>query len=467
MLRANALLLAQLVVQLEVGSTQAASTVPSAQDVGERTLVVSAGDRLTVRAARARLQELVHEIARQTQIRIIADTEFDERVSMTLTDLPVETALRRLVADHHFVFIYAAAGKLEEVRVYRILPAGQHPVTASSVVDSASGVGLPRQPPVGDGDALGRESSASLPGPPAGPVEPATTHENPRERTQDTLPQRPGQGSPGPINPLGSGVGVTVSGPIANPKIAGPIPATTPGDGPLHDHPLLASQLDLAALGYVEEEYFLEGTANRYRTPPLATGVIMSSGHPYRTRMIVRRPRSGAEFNGTVLVEWLDTTNGFDLDAVWMASHKHILRSGYAYVGVSAQRVGVHGANIGLKSWSPVRYSTLDVTAGGAILDDSLSYDIFSQAVQAIRHPVGVEPLGELPVGRVFAVGAQQPHDHFVTYHNSIQPLAVGFDAFLFFGIDSQLRTDLDVKVFSIKTETDVLRQPTAPGRLE
>jgi hypothetical protein len=163
--------------------------------------------------------------------------------------------------------------------------------------------------------------------------------------------------------------------------------------------------LDLAALGYVEEEYFLEGTANRYRTPPLATGVIMSSGHPYRTRMI--------------------------------------------------------------KSWSPVRDSTLDVTAGGAILDDSLSYDIFSQAVQAIRHPVGVEPLGELPVGRVFAVGAQQPHDHFVTYHNSIQPLAVGFDAFLFFGIDSQLRTDLDVKVFSIKTETDVLRQPTAPGRLE
>ena len=171
----------------------------------------------------------------------------------------------------------------------------------------------------------------------------------------------------------------------------------------------LASQLDLAAHGYIEEEYFLEGTANRYRTPPLTTGVIISSGHPYRTRMIVRRPRAAAKFNGTVLVEWLDVTSGFDLDAMWMASHKHLLREGYAYVGVSAQRMGVHDAKTGLRAWSPARYSTLDVTAGGAILDDSLSYDIFSQAAQAIRHPVGVNPLGGLPVQRIFAMGARQP----------------------------------------------------------
>jgi hypothetical protein len=33
---------------------------------------------------------------------------------------------------------------------------------------------------------------------------------------------------------------------------------------------------DLAKYGYVEEEFFLEGTANRYTTPAGATGAIVA-----------------------------------------------------------------------------------------------------------------------------------------------------------------------------------------------
>ena len=61
--------------------------------------------------------------------------------------------------------------------------------------------------------------------------------------------------------PLAAGAGVT------NPTITGPIPANVkPGD-PSHDYPQLATSLDLgrpldlASLGYVEEEYFFSGTA--------------------------------------------------------------------------------------------------------------------------------------------------------------------------------------------------------------
>ena len=41
------------------------------------------------------------------------------------------------------------------------------------------------------------------------------------------------------------------------------------------------------------------------------------------------------------------------------------------------------------------------MTVGGTINDDSLKYDIFSQAAQAILHPEGVDPLAGLPGPRV------------------------------------------------------------------
>src|SRR6516162_8145190 len=91
----------------------------------------------------------------------------------------------------------------------------------------------------------------------------------------------------------------TASVPI--PDITGPIPANAPPGDSSHDYPQTATSLDLGrpldvtSLGYVEEEYFFSGTANVYSTPPLATGTIVSSGHPYKSRIIVRRPTSPAQ----------------------------------------------------------------------------------------------------------------------------------------------------------------------------
>ena len=170
------------------------------------------------------------------------------------------------------------------------------------------------------------------------------------------------------------------------PVVTGPIPANVPPGDASHDYPQLATSLDLArpldlaSLGYVEEEYFFSGTANVYNTPTLATGTIASSGHPYKSRIIVRRPTSPARFNGTVLVEWVNVTSGYNNDTLVRQSQDHLVRAGFAYVGVSAQRVGVQVPPGGLTAWSPTRYGTLDVTDNGTITDDSLSYDIFSQA---------------------------------------------------------------------------------------
>ena len=185
----------------------------------------------------------------------------------------------------------------------------------------------------------------------------------------------------------------------------------------------------------------------------------MSSSHPYKSRIIVRRPTSPAKFNGTVLVEWVNVTSGYNNDALFRLSQDHLVRAGFAYVGVSAQRVGVQAPPGGLTAWSPSRYGSLDVTDNGTITDrNSLSYDIFSQAAQAIRTPRGVDMLAGLPVRRIIAIGASQSQGRLVTYHNSIHPLANVFDGYvLVLGLGGMLRTDLGVKVFKVDTETDLL----------
>ena len=253
------------------------------------------------------------------------------------------------------------------------------------------------------------------------------------------------------------------------PVVTGPILATARVGDPSHGYPFFSTTVDLASRGYVEEEFFFEGTANRYTMPApedVTATVTVSGSDPYKTRLIVRRPASPQHFSGTVLMEWQNVTAGYDLDAVWVTSWEHIVRRGYAWIGVSAQRVGLHQAVTGLRAWSQARYGTLDVTRGGMLTDDSLCYDIYAQAAQAVRRSSGVDPMGGLVAKRIVAVGVSQSADRLVRYHNHIHPRAGVFDAFAVFEGGVKLRTDLDVKVFKVLSETDIagrqayLRQP-------
>ena len=257
------------------------------------------------------------------------------------------------------------------------------------------------------------------------------------------------------------------AGAVPNPVVTGPIPATAPPGSPTHAYPFFAAAFDHAAAGYVEEEFFIEGTARRYTLPDLATGTVLDDGHPFRTRMIVRRPTSKSDFNGTVVMEWQNATVGHDFDGLWLAGAGHFMRRGYALVAVSVQWWGVQLPGLGLRSWSPDRYGTLDVTDGWTILDDALAFDIFSQAAQAIREPQGVDPMGGLGVKRIIAAGISQGAGQLARYHNSLQPLTGMFDAFLLMGGGGLIRTDLAVPVFKFYSETDVVSTmtPQAPLR--
>ncbi|WP_203073438.1 alpha/beta hydrolase domain-containing protein [Falsiroseomonas ponticola] len=257
---------------------------------------------------------------------------------------------------------------------------------------------------------------------------------------------------------------------IENPTVTGPIPASVaPGDA-ARDYPFLATILFPPGSGYVEEEFFVDGRASRYSTACPATlcaasasdtpAEVVSRDHPYRIRLVVRRPADPARFNGRVIVEWQNVTNNWELDVQWYRASEYFIREGYAWVGVGPQRAGVHGTPNGLRAWSPRRYGTLDVTAGGTITDDSLKWDIFSQAGQAIAQPRGVDPLGGLPGARtLIATGDSQSSVNLATYANAVHPRDPIYAAFVLGGpIDIPIRDDVRQPVLKIISEWDLLR---------
>ncbi len=265
---------------------------------------------------------------------------------------------------------------------------------------------------------------------------------------------------------------------VASPSVEGPI---TGGKG----MPFIASTtFDLAQVGYSAAEYFISGTATAYSNaaPLLEDGKWKVTGGDtaaYKTRILVYRPIAATKFDGTVMVEWLNVSGGLDAAADWIAGHTELIRAGVAWVGVSAQYVGVEGGSsilglpvTALKTTDPARYGSL-VHPG-----DSFSYDIFSQAAQAVRRPAGLKPLGNLNASAVIGVGESQSAFRLVTYINAIHPLADIYDGFLVHSRgggaitiaplserpqpavsvpgSAQIRDDLDVPVLTFETETDL-----------
>ncbi|MEU0467704.1 alpha/beta hydrolase domain-containing protein [Amycolatopsis sp. NPDC006131] len=256
----------------------------------------------------------------------------------------------------------------------------------------------------------------------------------------------------------------------ANPTITTP-PAGSRG------FPFLAAAEDLGSFGYTESEFFISGTATAYAKSGLWTSsgrwdVRPTTQAAYRTRLLVRRPSDPARFNGTVVVEWLNVSAQLELSPDYWFMRDELLRRGYAWVGVSAQSVGVNGGLgdiAGLRGWDPARYGSL-VHPG-----DAYSYDIFSQAGQALRTPNGPDPLGGLEIRTLLADGESQSAGFMTTYANAVQPVARVYDGLMIHSNSavaapisgrladvltmpnpSRIRTDTAVPVFVVLTETDV-----------
>jgi hypothetical protein len=279
------------------------------------------------------------------------------------------------------------------------------------------------------------------------------------------LPALPRSQFVGTVPAAASGSPLHVSSDVPRTVVSGPV---TGGNG--IDLPGTTS-FDLRTVGYEQSEYFLTGTADAYGSAKALTAngrwtVTTNSTAPYRTRIVVYRPINPRRFDGTVVVEWLNVSGGVDAGAAWLTDHVQMIRSRMAYVGVSAQAVGVNA----LKTADPARYRSLNQPG------DSFSYSIYQQAGAAIRRDASTV-LDGLQPKRLLALGESQSALRLVTYIDALGPRSGGvYDGYFVYSSaafsaplsqapqpsvatpsPTFIRTDLDVPVMLFETETDLV----------
>lgn len=128
--------------------------------------------------------------------------------------------------------------------------------------------------------------------------------------------------------------------------------------------------LDLAAHGFVEEEFFLSGTANIYDHVDGKVSV-RTEDVPYVNHILVRRPASAADASGVVLVDVFNASNGFPGEDHWRRMWEWALQEGHTIIGVTSKPIQIDA----LHNFDAERYS-------------DLTWDVGSEA----REPIIADP---------------------------------------------------------------------------
>jgi hypothetical protein len=255
---------------------------------------------------------------------------------------------------------------------------------------------------------------------------------------------------------------------------------------------------------YVEEEFLVSGAAtlfNYAHNPPLGPTdlVAIQENVPYTTRIIVRRPVKRSRFKGTVVIEWWNSTAGFDSAPVWDTSAEYFAREGVTYVGVTNSTTAIDFLTGGCRLFGVLppscsgRYATLLLPENG------VAFEMMSQIANLLKSSSSENPLPErFEVDRLYHAGQSQQGGSVVTYASAFhfrandgyfvqqaataRPInfgpacgASGSPAFpactpRLQGGDVLVRTDLPVPVVHAISETDIEvlfgiigRQPDTP----
>jgi hypothetical protein len=233
------------------------------------------------------------------------------------------------------------------------------------------------------------------------------------------------KGGPSPTaGPGRNGAAAGSQADVDSPTVPNPI-VTGPIQGGIRGGAYNRSRFPLTN-GFVEEEYFFEGVA---RADDGTTA-------PYKSRILVRRPSNPDHFNGSVVMDWTNVTVPDDTDVGWLPMHSTLMKRGFVYVAVAAQRLAIEASPIALKQYDPVRYGSLSHPG------DDYSFDIFSQAAEAVLEKVDPDDtsphaegvvLGDLlpGVNRRLAIGASQSGSRLHGYINDFAEAAGVFEGFL------------------------------------
>lgn len=244
---------------------------------------------------------------------------------------------------------------------------------------------------------------------------------------------------------------------LARPELPA-VPTLRRLDDTSTSHAFLASAhlrrpIDLAAQGFVEEEFLVTGNARVFDWPEGQGGPQVLAEGPYTTRILVRRPREAARFNGTAIVEPLNPSSPVDLPIMWAESHEHFMAEGYAWVGITIKPNTIRA----LKTFDPQRYASVAMPAPrGAprcaaeginpssqptTPDDEtgLAWDIIGQVGALLKTRAASNPLGTA-AQRLYLTGQSQTAGYARTYATVFHRWTRGpdgrplYDAYLYSG---------------------------------
>jgi len=175
----------------------------------------------------------------------------------------------------------------------------------------------------------------------------------------------------------------------------------------------------LAAAGYVREEFFLSGGANVYAYGADGRVAVERAGVPFTTRVIVIRPSDPARFSGVVQLNPFHPLQGRGNSA---NMRPYVLAHGDAYVGVligddantrtmAPQTPPIRATEV-LRWFDPVRYAPINWPD-----DDGIRWDVFAQTAMQVRDRASGLMAG-FDVQRVYASGWSFTGSFLRTYIN-------------------------------------------------
>ena len=211
------------------------------------------------------------------------------------------------------------------------------------------------------------------------------------------------------------------------PQVTGPIPVTA-DSYPFMTANRIQEVVDLSKHGYVEEEFFLSGTANVYDWTADGSLAVKTANAPYKTRILVRRPADAGRFSGTVIVEPVNNARAYDWEFLWAYSYDYFMEHGDAWIAVTHFPVAIAS----LKKFNAARYGSLAMANpnpqeacgprnGTSDSEEGLRWDIFSQLAALFKSKAAGRPLANFNVQRVFGTS------HFselTTYMLAVHPHA-------------------------------------------
>ena len=194
----------------------------------------------------------------------------------------------------------------------------------------------------------------------------------------------------------------------------------------------------------MEEEFFISGEATLYNyahNPPLGPTdiVAIETGVPYKTRIIVRRPAKAIKANGTVVIEWWNSTAQFDTAPSWDPSAEYFANEGIIYVGITNSSTAINFLVGGCRLLGVLppscgtRYTTLSIPENG------LAYDIVNQIANLLKSDDPENPLpADFAVDQVLHAGESQQAGSVVTFASGFHEPGVSDGYFIQSGFNAR-----------------------------